>query len=71
MHNDFPQQTWQTENTKNRKTEPTIQMATPTAATNRIPMTKATTSPETTTKTGTRTTSHKQQQRWRNSRQQR
>ena len=51
MHNDFPQQPWQTENTKNRKTEPTIQMATPTTAANTIPMTKATTSAETTTKT--------------------
>ena len=57
MHNDFPQQPWQTENTKNRKTEPTIQMATPITAANTIPMTKPTTSPETTTKTATRTTS--------------
>ena len=57
MHNDFPQQPWQIENTKNRKTEPTFQTATPNTAANTIPMTKATMSPETTTKTAMRTTS--------------
>ena len=50
MNNDVLQQPWQRENTKNRKTEPTIQMATRTTAANTIPLTKATTLPETTKK---------------------
>ena len=42
---------------KNRKTEPTFQIATPTTAANTMPMTKTTTLPAATTKTAMRTIS--------------